>query len=179
MKIERIRVGELECNCYFIDIDGNLLIIDPGDEFDKIKNKIGNRNVVGIIVTHYHFDHVGALKDLLDEYKVNVYDRNNMNEGVNIIDRFRFEVIYTPGHKEDLITIYFREDKCMFCGDLIFRDSIGRCDLPGGDTKEMIESINTIKEYDNDIVIYSGHGDNTTLGYEKKNNVYFLNGEYI
>ena len=72
MKIERIRVGELECNCYFIDIDGNLLIIDPGDEFDKIKNKIGNRNVVGIIVTHYHFDHVGALKDLLDEYKVNV-----------------------------------------------------------------------------------------------------------
>ena len=89
-------------------------------------------------------------------------------------DKFKFEVIYTPGHKEDAITIYFKENKCMFCGDFIFRDSIGRCDLHGGDIKEMLESIKKIKKYDKDTVIYPGHGDKTTLEYEINNNMYFL-----
>ena len=174
MKIDIVKVGELQCNCYVIDKDGDVLVIDPGDEFKQLKDRIGNRNVVGIIVTHHHFDHIGALDEMINEYKVMVYDRNNMDEGENVIDKFKFEVIYTPGHKEDAITIYFKENKCMFCGDFIFRDSIGRCDLHGGDIKEMLESIKKIKKYDKDTVIYPGHGDKTTLEYEINNNMYFL-----
>lgn len=174
MKIEIIKVGNLECNCYLLDIDGKILVIDPGDDADEIIKVIGNREVVGIIITHYHFDHIGALDEIVNKFDVNVYDRNNMNEGNNKIDNFIFEVIYTPGHKEDCITIYFKEDKVMFCGDFIFRDSIGRCDLAGGNIKEMINSIEKIKKYNRDIIIYPGHGDKTSLGYEINNNIYFL-----
>ena len=179
MKIEIIKVGELECNCYLLDIINKVLVIDPGDNSDKIINKIGNRIVLGIIITHYHFDHIGALEDLVNKYGGSVYDKSNMNEGINMIGNFIFNVIYTPGHKEDCISIYFNEDKVMFVGDFIFRDSIGRCDLDGGNVKEMIDSICKIKKYDKDIVIYPGHGDKTTLGYEINNNMYFLDSNYI
>ena len=179
MKIDIVKVGELECNCYVLDIDNNVLIIDPGEDAVKIIDTVDDRRVVGIIVTHYHFDHIGALDELVDKYNVSVYDKNNMQEGSNMIDKFNFEVIYTPGHKEDAITIYFKKDKCMFCGDFIFRDSIGRCDLPGGNIHHMIESIYKIKKYDKDIVIYPGHGIHTTLGYESLNNIYFLDVNYI
>jgi len=174
MKIDILKVGVLECNCYLLDIDNKVLIIDPGDESNKIIDKIGNREVEGIIITHYHFDHIGAIEQLVNKYKVKVYDKNNMNEGNNIIDKFSFEVIYTPGHKEDSITIYFRKEKSMFCGDFIFRDNIGRCDLPGGNIKDMIDSINKIKKYDKNTTIYPGHGVKTTLEYEINNNMYFL-----
>ena len=179
MNIEIVRVGELECNCYLLDINNRVLVIDSGDDASKIINKIGDRVVEGIIITHYHFDHIGALEDLVNKYDVSVYDKNNMNEGINSIGEFIFDVIYTPGHKEDCISIYFKEDKVMFCGDFIFRDNIGRCDLPGGNLKEMIDSINKIKKYDKDIIIYPGHGDKTTLGYEINNNMYFLDVDYI
>ena len=173
MKIECIQVGYMECNCYLLDIDGYVLVIDPGDEGEKIIRKIGNRQVAGIIITHHHFDHIGAIQDIVNKYHINIYDKSNLLEGNNVIDKFKFEVIYTPGHKEDAITIYFKEDKCMFVGDFIFRNSIGRCDLEGGNIKDMIKSIDKIKKYDKNIVIYSGHGEKSTLGYEMNNNVYF------
>ena len=173
MHIENIEVGYLRCNCYILSINNEVLIIDPGDEADRIIKLIGNRKVVGIIITHYHFDHIGALDILKEKYQTKVYDINNLTEGINKIGKFIFEVIYTPGHKEDLITIYFKKDKCMFCGDFIFKDSIGRCDLSGGNIIEMLKSINKIKEYPKDITIYPGHGTKTTLGYEINNNPYF------
>ncbi len=179
MKIEVVKVGDLECNCYLLEKDGKILVIDPGDDVDKIVNKINDREVVGIIITHYHFDHIGALDDIIDKYKVNVYDRNNMNEGMFEIDNFNFNIIYTPGHRDDCISIYFNDDRMMFVGDFIFKDSIGRVDLPGGNMDKMIDSINKIKKYDRDIVIYPGHGDNTTLGYEIDNNIYFKNIKFI
>lgn len=179
MKIEIVKVGKLECNCYLLGIGDKVLVIDPGDDYRKIKEIIGTREVVGIIITHYHFDHIGALEEMVRDYGASVYDKNNMIDGNNKIGEYSFEVIYTPGHKEDAITIYFREEKIMFCGDFIFRDSIGRCDLPGGDISEMIKSIEKIKKYDKDTIIYPGHGDKTRLGYEIDNNVYFLDVNMI
>lgn len=173
MKIEIMNVGYLKCNCYLLDRNGSVLIIDPGDDYEEIVKKIGNRKVCGIIITHYHFDHIGAMDKIVKEYKCKVYDKFNLIEGNNKIDNFIFEVIYTPGHKEDLISIYFREEKVIFCGDFIFKNSIGRCDLSGGDISSMLESINKIKNYDREIIIYPGHGDKTTLGYEIDNNIYF------
>lgn len=177
MNIESIQVGYLKCNCYILSINNQVLVIDPGDDAKKIIELIGNRKVIGIIITHHHFDHIGAVNELKNKYQIKVYDRNNLNEGTNQIGKFIFEVIYTPGHKEDSITIYFKNNNCMFCGDFIFKDSIGRCDLPGGDINEMINSISKIREYSKDIIIYPGHGPKTTLGYEINNNPYFK--EYL
>jgi glyoxylase-like metal-dependent hydrolase (beta-lactamase superfamily II) len=175
MKIEKVVVGNLRCNCYVLSINDEVLVIDPGDDGDKIIKLIGNRKVLGIIITHYHFDHIGAVNDLKAKYNAIVYDKSNLCEGINEIGKFKFEVIYTPGHKDDLITVYFKEDKVMFCGDFIFRDSIGRCDLDDGSISDMITSINKIKKYDKDVIVYPGHGDITTLGYEINNNPYFKN----
>ena len=150
-----------------------MLVIDPSDDADKIIRKIGNRDVLGVVITHYHFDHIGALDEIVNRYNTCVYDKSNMNEGEFKIDEFEFNVIYTPGHKEDCISIYFVDERIMFVGDFIFRDSIGRVDLPGGNINDMIYSINKIKNYDRDIILYSGHGDSTVLGYEIDNNLYF------
>lgn len=178
MKVDRVIVGDLECNCYLIDINGKVLIVDPGDDALKIINKISNRDVVGIIVTHYHFDHIGALDEIINKYNVMVYDINNLVEGKNKISDFNFCVIYTLGHKEDAITLYFEDEGIMFTGDFIFRNCVGRCDLPGGNPQDMIKSIEKIKEY-KDCLIYPGHGDSTTLGYEIENNIYFKNSQLL
>lgn len=173
MKIDTIEVGYLKCNCYILDIDDHILVIDPGDEALKIIHAIGDRNLDGIVITHHHFDHDGAVEELVNKYNTKVYDKYNLSEGKNIIGKFEFEVIYTPGHKEDLITLYFKKNKMMFCGDFIFKDSIGRCDLDGGSVSDMRKSLDKIRNYDKDVVIYPGHGVKTTLGYEINNNPYF------
>ena len=172
MKVDIVKVGSLECNCYILDIKGKVLVIDPGAEYKKIKEAIGKREVVGVIVTHYHFDHVGALRELMDDYNIKVSDYSNLKDKEEI-GEFKFKVIKTPGHTSDSITIYFVKEKMMFVGDFIFKDSIGRCDLPTGSVSDMVESINKIKQYADDITIYPGHGDLTYLGYEKENNYYF------
>jgi glyoxylase-like metal-dependent hydrolase (beta-lactamase superfamily II) len=169
MKIEKIEVGPLYTNCYFLKKDNHLIVIDPGDDFEKIKNNIKNFVVDGIIVTHYHFDHVGALVELKKYTNAKVYDFKSLKEGNNQIGNFTFEMIRTPGHKEDLISIYFKEEKALFCGDFIFENSIGRTDLEGGNFKEMQKSIERILKYPDDIKIYPGHGNSTTLLKEKRN----------
>jgi len=173
MKVEKIEVGYLATNCYILIKNNNCLIIDPGDEALKIISKIGNLNVLGIIITHYHFDHVGALDEIKNKYQVNVYDINNLEEKEYRINDFVFDVIYTKGHHDTCITIYFKEDKVMFVGDFIFKGSIGRTDLESGNMVEMINSLNKIKKYPKDITIYPGHGDKTNLEYEILNNIYF------
>lgn len=173
MEIEKVVVGELEENCYIISKDNSCLVIDPGSEFHKIQNKIGNKKVLGVLLTHHHFDHVGALKEVLSYYETRVYDFNNLEEKEYLIGPFKFDVIINPGHTTDSISFYFCEEKVMFVGDFIFLDSIGRCDLEGGNFSSMRDSIKKIKAYADDIVIFPGHGDKTTLGYEKENNYYF------
>ena len=179
MKLDIVRVGELRCNCYILEHNGCVLVIDPGDELDKIIDKRGDRDVVGVVVTHHHYDHDGCVNDLVNRYGCIMYDRYNLGEGINKIGNFSFEVIYTPGHKEDLITFYFKEEKWMFCGDFIFKDTIGRCDLPGSNISDMINSLDKIKKYDRDIIIYPGHGIKTTLGYEIDNNIYFRDISFL
>ena len=80
MKINRLVVGYLQENCYILEKDNKVLIIDPGDEFDRINNFIKSKEIVGILITHNHFDHIGALKLLVDTYNVKVYDKSNVEE---------------------------------------------------------------------------------------------------
>ena len=171
--ITKYPLGKLQCNCYLIDNGKEALLIDPGAELQKVKKLIEEKKVIGILLTHHHFDHIGCVADLVKEYQYSVYDRNNLQEGENKIGSFSFEVIYTPGHSMDSVTFYFKEEKVMFTGDFLFYDTVGRCDLEGGNFGEMVESIEKIKKYADQIVIYPGHGRTTVLGLEKKNNLYF------
>ena len=172
MKIKNIVVGELETNCYLLFQEKECFIIDPGAEAEFIKKAVGDYHVVGILITHYHFDHIGALENLKEFYQVPVYDFHNLKEGMKKVGTFEFEVIYTPGHKEDSISFLF-DKKEMFVGDFIFKDSIGRTDFPGGNFEIMKQSIDKIKHYSDKINVYPGHGESTTLGNEKKYNYFF------
>ena len=176
MRIETIVVGELETNCYllFDDKTKEVLIVDPGDEADRIIDQIGDYKLLGILVTHTHDDHIGAIPTITDKYKCPIYDKYNLEEGSHQINNFKFDVIYTPGHLEDQIVYYFKEYNLMFVGDFIFKNSIGRVDLEGGDFLQMIQSINKILTYDEDIIIYPGHGEITNLKDEKNNLKYFI-----
>ena len=159
MRIETIVVGPLQTNCYLLEKENEIIVIDPGEEFNKIKEAVGDRKVVACLLTHAHFDHIGALEQVLSFYKLKVNDYQG--------ETFSFEVIKTPGHTDDSISFYFKEEKKMFVGDFIFYHSIGRTDLGGSDT-EMKNSLEMIKEYPDDIILYSGHGPSTTLKEEKK-----------
>lgn len=186
MKIEKIVVGLLEENCYLIIKEDKCIIVDPGDEKEKIISKIEKLklNILGILITHAHFDHVGALNDILNIYNVPVY-YHNMNNEIKynklidikeeryIIDEFKFKVIFTPGHRNDSVTYYFYDENIMFTGDFLFKGTIGRTDLEYASIFDMKKSLNKIKEYDSEIVIYPGHGDDTTLEIEKQINPYF------
>lgn len=169
MDIKCIKTGYLEENCYILSIGNDSLIVDPGDEADKIISEIGNKNVLGILITHYHFDHIGALAELRTYYNVDVIDYENRKEKIG---DFEFEIIDTKGHKEDAVSYYFKEDKIMFVGDFVFEGTIGRCDLPGGDFEEMKRSLSNLKKLDKNIILYPGHGNKTTLENELLNNPY-------
>lgn len=169
MKVEKVVTGDLKENCYIVSIDNNALVIDPGDDIEKIKETINNKRVLGVLITHRHSDHIGALT----YFNNPIYEKNTLEEKEYIIDNFKFKVIFTPGHTSDSISYYFEEENILFSGDFIFYKTIGRCDLPTGNYNTMKDSINKIKKYPPNMIIYPGHGRKTTLEYEIHNNMYF------
>ncbi len=175
MNIEKVCVGQLKENCYVICINNYALIIDPGDEKEKIINLVGNKKVLAILITHYHFDHIGALDDIKKYYNSIVIDYKSSK--LQNIGPFSFEIIPTKGHKTDAVTYYFKDYKVMFVGDFIFKGTIGRCDLEGGNFKEMRKSLKKIKTYDKNIELYPGHGEKTSIKDELLYNE-FLKGDY-
>ena len=171
MEIKKIKVGLLEANCYILIKNKDCIIIDPGAEIDKITPSLKGLNIVGVIITHYHFDHVGCLS-YFKNLNIPIYDYSNLSE-FNEINDFRFYKIDTKGHHNTCITIYFKDENIMFTGDFLFKNNIGRTDLEGGNTSEMLKSISLIKTYSPLIKVYPGHGIDTTLKNEFLNNIYF------
>ena len=170
MKIKKVEVGMLQCNCYILEKNNKVLIIDPGDEPEKIKKEIGNKEIIAILITHNHFDHIGALSYFKN---TPIYDYHNLEEKEYQLDDFKFDVIYTKGHSSDSVTYYFKDENIMFVGDFIFKESIGRTDLPTGNMFEMEESLSKIRKYPSKTIIYPGHGESTTLLSEIRNNPFF------
>ena len=170
MDIKTVVTGFLDENCYVLIKNNTCLVVDPGDDYQKIKDVIGDNKVLGVLITHSHFDHIGALRNFLTKRSIKIFKRSTLEEKEYTIGDFKFKCIHTPGHSKDSVTFYFQEENVMFVGDFIFKESIGRTDLPGGNIEEMKASIEKISEYKNDIKLYPGHNEETTLGYEKENN---------
>ena len=160
MEVNTVVVGMLNENCYVLVNEAkDAIIIDPGDEINKILDVLDGVNVKEILVTHHHFDHVGALKGLEEKYGI------KHNE---FLKTMNYEIIKTPGHTDDSISFYFPFINSMFVGDFIFLNGIGRMDL-GGNQMDMIKSIKYLLDnYNDDVVLYPGHGDKTTVGNEKE-----------
>lgn len=160
MEIKKLVLGALHTNCYIVIRNQDCLIIDPADCAKEIIDACKNYHVRGILVTHHHFDHVLALEELEKYYKLK-HNKHNSNG-------FSYDVIKTPGHTRDSITFYFKDEKVMFTGDFLFYHTCGRCDLETSSVLSMLESLEMIKKYPDDIIIYPGHGKSTILGEEKE-----------
>lgn len=160
MDIKNLKLGELKTNCYIVIKNNKCLIIDPASDADLIIDACKNYQVEGILVTHHHWDHTLALKELENFY--------NLEHNTHTTNSFKYEVIKTPGHTGDSITFYFKDDKIMFTGDFLFYHTIGRCDLETSSILDMQNSLDKINGYPDDIIILPGHGIASVLGEEKK-----------
>jgi hydroxyacylglutathione hydrolase len=193
--IKTIPAGVYEANCYLlVDEDTKECgIIDPGGDAKKLENEIRSlkANPKYILLTHGHFDHVGAVIELINTFKVPYYineidekymekdnsvfgtlpkasnylkDGDSIKLGENIV-----KVIATPGHTKG--GVCFLVDDKLFTGDTLFQGSVGRSDFIGGDGRELINSIKTkLLPLGDEIEVYPGHGDSSTIGYEKRRN---------
>ena len=171
MKVKRIVVGPLEENCYILNIDSNYLIIDPGDESIKILNEIKG-NLLGILITHYHFDHVGCL-DAFKEIYPTARIVDYKTKGDVKINTFEFKVIETYGHTMDSVSFYFDKNDILFTGDFVFKGTIGN--FEEDNESSMFNSLKIFKYMSTNVKIYPGHDEETTVEAELKNNP-FLKG---
>lgn len=169
MEIKKLKVGYIRTNCYILVENEDAIIIDPGDEYEKIKEETKDLNIQAILITHYHFDHVGALTKFKN---IEIYDYKTTNKKIKL-KNFEFEIIETKGHTSDSVSFYFKNENKMFVGDFIFQNTIGRTDLETSNHDEIINNIKKIKNYPKNTEIYPGHGNNTILGEEIINNPFF------
>lgn len=201
-KIIKLVVGELQENCFVLfDENKDAFVVDPGASSDIIIEAIEKNtfNIKYILLTHGHFDHVGAVAGLKKKFNAPVYlhknDKNflenpkevresafglqiesaNVDVFVKEGDEIPFsddyiKVIETPGHTLGSVCYLFKN--YLFAGDTLFNGSIGRTDFPESDHSLMIESLKVLKELDDEIYVLSGHGPESQMNYEKMSNPY-------
>ena len=192
MKIKRFICGLLESNGYVIyQREGeNCFIIDPGYGPKVFKDFINEHSlhVKGILLTHHHYDHVGAVDKLKDVFDCPVYLHRRdcdmykknvdvyMEDGDTIdLDGETITVINTPGHTKGSVCFFSHKSRLAFTGDTIFNVDLGRTDLEDGSEEEMRRSITDIVDkWQNDIMIYPGHGDGCTMKAVRRINKEFL-----
>lgn len=174
LNVKCLVTGELEENCYVINLGIKALIIDPGDNADKIIKYVKDNKleVDGILITHHHFDHVGALKDIQNEFKKAKFIDFN-DSGDIAIEPFHFKIIETYGHTLDSVSFYFDKHNVLFTGDFVFKGTIGNYDYEN--EEKMVKSLKIFKYMPKDVIVYPGHGESTTVGDELENNP-FLKG---
>lgn len=201
MLIKPLTVGPLEANCYIVSDDETrkAMVIDPGDEPDRIMELIKENDlkVEYIILTHAHFDHVGAVVDIkkqtdakvaVHEDELELYNAVKdqgafwgyeidplpspdilLKEGSEIkLGELRFNVLHTPGHSPGSICLL--GEGVLFTGDTLFQGAVGRTDFYGGDMKKLMESFKRLLTLHSEIRVFSGHGPATTIGKEKTSN---------
>lgn len=207
MYLNKLALGPLGTNCYIVHSNNEAIIFDPGGDGDKLVNWLDENNMspVAVLLTHAHFDHIGAVDHIRDYFSIPVYLHKEeadwledpslngsslfqdskiksrpadyfLHIGKNDIAPFTFEVRYTPGHSPGSVSFVFHEGKMVIGGDALFRGGIGRTDLPGGNTQVLIDSITTeLLTLDESYAVYPGHGPETTIGMEVETNPFLQN----
>jgi hydroxyacylglutathione hydrolase len=208
MDVRMITVGMIQENSFLVSHEGatEAVIVDPGDEAPKLLAAIEEHGLTlaGILVTHTHFDHIGAVADLHDATGAEVwcpagevetlrdpnavmrwegfgpfrgYDPEHLVKGGDVVSLagFDFQVVSTPGHSPDHVTYALPDDGALFSGDVLFQGSVGRTDLPGADHATLMRSIALLLErFDDAITVCPGHMAPTTLGEERRTNPFVL-----
>ena len=192
MNIHTLTLGSFQTNCYILEEDGRCLIIDPGYEPETLLQFVDARglNIQGILLTHGHFDHVGAVEKLVEAagcplymhqadhsqpavYKM-LYPLTGKGNPVFVEEGdclpMGISLLETPGHTPGSVC-YFTED-ALFSGDTLFAGTCGRTDLPGGSAKALRGSLARLAALEKDYTVYPGHGESTTLAAEKRYNPY-------
>ncbi|HCT63170.1 MAG TPA: MBL fold hydrolase [Erysipelotrichaceae bacterium] len=197
MEVRTLVLGLFQTNTYLLVEDGEVVIIDPVSKSERIQSKIleGER-VVGILLTHGHFDHIGAVDELAELYQCPVYlhyndyeltqdPQKNYSQTKKIklksklsfyedhlhLGQFNFFIHHTPGHTPGSVCIEYKDR--LFTGDTLFKHSVGRTDLYKGSSQDLKQSLRIIAKMDPHLVIYPGHEEQSTLADEFKNNPYF------
>ncbi len=184
-------MGGLYTNCCVVDDGGECVVIDPADNGRRIFEYIEKRGLrcSAVLLTHGHPDHTGGLKELIgltgaklymgegDVYRSPVKPDRTVTDGEVIkAGGMSFTAVTAPGHTEGGVC-YILGDT-MFSGDTLFRDSVGRTDLPGGDYPTLRRTLIKLRDLPySDLTVIPGHGETTTLEYERRNNPFIEKGE--
>lgn len=203
--VRMFTVGPVQENCFVARERGaaNAVVIDPGDESDRLLAALGELEVdtvEAILVTHTHFDHIGAVAPvaratgapvycpkLETQVLANImdyvpwpgfgpfesYEADHTVEGGETLELagMTFEVVFTPGHSPGHVTYAMPAEDAVFSGDVLFQGSVGRVDLPGGDWPTLLSSIESLVDrFPAETTVYPGHMGITTLGHERDTN---------
>ena len=203
LEVCQLTVGPIAENCFIVRREGadKALLIDPGEEPERILAEIAQTGaeVEAILITHCHFDHVGAVAPIARETGAPVYcpeievpiladlmsftmpgfgpyesyDADEVVKGGEALELagLTLDVLFTPGHSPGHVTYAVRDEEAIFSGDVLFQGSVGRVDLPGGDGPTLIRSIQALLDSQPaETTVYPGHMGVTTLGAERATN---------
>ena len=203
--VRTFTVGPVQENCFIVRQQGasSGVIVDPGEEAERLiaaVENLGIETIDAILITHTHFDHIGAVAPVAKATRAPVYcpelekqvlanimdyvpwpgfgpfesyeaDRTVKGGETLELAGLTFDVLFTPGHSPGHVTYAVKDEDAIFSGDVLFQDSVGRVDLPGGDWPTLLASIETlVNRFPPETVVYPGHMGLTTLGAERAGN---------
>ena len=199
-RLQTIVLRFLSVNCYLVsdETTGRALIIDPGSSPEIIQQAIKDSKVKpeGILLTHAHVDHISAVPEIAKAYSIPVwlhkddhslyFSRENalqpwMQAVPNLPQPVEecptaglfFRILHTPGHSKGSCCFYFPYEKFILTGDTLFCGTYGRTDFPGGSYTEIMDSIrNKLLKLPEDVVVYPGHDETTSIGEERENQMF-------
>ena len=201
MIIERVCTGYVAENCFLVLKNGTLHIIDPGADapaiLSKIEEKFPDYERLEILFTHAHADHIGAAGAVAQQLQPDavhlecedekiyrssdnafppwIPQAENLPQTTPYSENSFYKVIRCPGHTPGGVSLLFEEDghKHLFSGDTLFAGSIGRTDFEGGSMEQLMQTLQMLAgTLSDDTVVHPGHGENTSIGREKKSNIY-------